>query len=222
MILTTYSNMIGLVTIPTLATILIYATVKSLKPNELATILRTKPTSQITIVTTFYTTLFLPISTTIGIEISLSLLLQLNQKTINLKVVQLIPINNKRWTKHPTPSHLPNHQTTILNIYNNLLYANSRTLQIKLPNTTGTKKPTVILRLHGRTTINTTFIKIMDDYTITLTTINDRLYLNKIDPTLTKLLHHTNQLNKPNPINIFKTTKLIKKSTKQTLHKTKS
>ena len=65
---------------PTLAAILIFAAVGSLRPGEIATILRTGPNSQIALITTFVATLFLPVAAAVGIGVVISLLLQLNQE----------------------------------------------------------------------------------------------------------------------------------------------
>lgn len=221
-ILAACSGVIGLVAMPTLAAILIYAAVRSLKPGELATILRTGPTSQIAVVTTFCATLFLPVSAAVGIGVSLSLLLQLNQEAMDLKVVQLMPVGGGRWTEHPAPSRLPSHQATVLDVYGSLLYAGSRTLRVKLPDTAGAEGPTVVLRLRGRTAVGATFVKVVDDYAVALTTVGGRLYLSGVDPTLAELLRRADRLGRPDPVGIFEATELVGESTEQALREAES
>ena len=216
-ILVACSGIIGLVAMPTLAAILIYAAAKSLKPGEIATILRTGPTSQIAVVTTFCATLFLPVSAAVGIGVSLSLLLQLNQEAMDLKVVQLTLVEGGRWTEHPAPATLPSHQATVLDVYGSLLYAGARTLRVKLPDPAGAEAPTVVLRLRGRTAVGATFVKVVDDYAAALETVQGRLYLSGVDPTLAELLRRTDRLDVSDPVGLFEATELVGESTERAL-----
>ncbi|HET6297170.1 MAG TPA: SulP family inorganic anion transporter [Kribbella sp.] len=216
-ILAALSQVIGLVAMPTLAAILVYAAVRSLRPGALATILRTGPTSQIAVVTTFCATLFLPVSAAVGIGVSLSLLLQLNQEALDLKVVQLKPVGGGRWTEHPAPAKLPSHQATVLDVYGSLLYAGSRTLRVELPDPAGAEAPTVVLRLRGRTAVGSTFVQVVADYAAALAAAGGRLYLSGVEPELAELLRRTDQVDVSGSVAVFEATELVGESTGQAL-----
>ncbi|MEI8412275.1 MULTISPECIES: SulP family inorganic anion transporter [unclassified Kribbella] len=216
-ILVACSSVIGLVAMPTLAAVLIYAAAKSLRPGEFMAILRTGPTSQIAVVTTFCATLFLPVSAAVGIGVSLSLLLQLNQEAMDLKVVQLTPVVGGRWTEHPAPEKLPSYQATVLDVYGSLLYAGSRTLRVRLPDPAGAEAPTVVLRLRGRTAVGATFVKVVADYAAALNAVGGRLYLSGVDHAVAELLRRTEQLDVTEPIGVFEATELLGESTEQAL-----
>jgi SulP family sulfate permease len=216
-ILAAFSQVIGLVAMPTLAAVLVYAAVKSLRPHQLMSILRTGPTSQIAVVTTFSATLFLPIAAAVGIGVSLSLLLQLNQEASDLKVVQLKPAAGGRWTETPAPATLPSHRATLLDVYGSLLYAGSRTLQVRLPDPTGAEAPAVVLRMRGRTAVGATFVKVVDDYATALDAVGGRLYLSGVDHAVAKLLRRTDRPEAHEPIGVFEATELIGESTEQAL-----
>ncbi|TKK76204.1 SulP family inorganic anion transporter [Kribbella jiaozuonensis] len=216
-ILVACSGVIGLVAMPTLAAILIYAAVKSLKPREVATILRTGPTSQIAVITTFCATLFLPVSAAVGIGVSLSLLLQLNQEAMDLKVVLLRSAGDGRWTEHPAPSNLPSHQATVLDVYGSLLYAGARTLRVKLPDPGGAEAPAVVLRLRGRTAVGATFVKVVDDYAVAVEAVGGRLYLSGVDSSLAELLRRSDRFDGSDPVGIFEATELVGESTERAL-----
>ena len=190
---------------------------KSLRPREVVSILRTGPTSQIAVVTTFSATLFLPISAAVGIGVALSLLLQLNQEAMDLKIVQLTPVGGGRWTEHPAPAKLPSHQATLLDVYGSLLYAGSRTLGVKLPDPAGAEAPTVVLRLRGRTAVGATFVKVVDDYAAALDAVGGRLYLSGVDHEVAKLLRRTDRQHGAGPVGVFEATELIGESTEQAL-----
>ena len=216
-ILAAFSQVIGLVAMPTLAAVLIYAAAKSLRPRELVSILRTGPTSQIAVVTTFCATLFLPIAAAVGIGVSLSLLLQLNQEASDLKVVQLTPIGDGRWSEHPAPARLPSYRATVLDVYGSLLYAGSRTLQANLPDPAGAEAPTVVLRMRGRTAVGATFVKVVDDYATALDVVGGRLYLSGVDHAVAKLLRRTDRPGASEPVGVFEATEVVGESTTQAL-----
>ena len=69
-ILLAFSGIVGKVAMPTLAAVLIYAAVGSLRPGELVTIWRTGPTSQVAVATTFLATLFLPVTAAVGVGVA--------------------------------------------------------------------------------------------------------------------------------------------------------
>jgi sulfate permease, SulP family len=217
-ILAAFSGVVGLVAMPTLAAVLIFAAAASLRPAELRTILRTGPTSQIAIVSTFCATLFLPVAAAVGIGVTLSLLLQLNQEAMDLKVVELKPAGRGRWTEHPPPERLPSHRATVLDVYGSLLYAGSRTLAAKLPDPTGAESPAVVLRLRGRTSVGATFVKVVADYTAALYAVGGRLYLSGVDHGLAELLRRTDRVDVSGPISVFEATELVGESTEHALH----
>ena len=95
LILALFSGVVGVVAMPTLAALLIYAAAGSLRFGQIATIWRTGLTSQIAIAATFVATLLLPVATAVGLGVVLSLLLQLNQAALDLKVVELVPARRR-------------------------------------------------------------------------------------------------------------------------------
>ena len=112
LILALFSGIVGVVAMPTLAALLIYAGAGSLRLGEIGTIWRTGVTSQIAIASTFIATLLLPVATAVGLGVVLSLLLQLNQAALDLKVVELVPGAGGGLEESPTlprPGQLQRH-----------------------------------------------------------------------------------------------------------------
>ena len=103
-ILAIFSGLVAKIAMPTLAAILIFAAIGSLRPGEIASILRTGRISQVAVITTFAATLFLPVAAAVGIGVALSLLLQLNQGAMDLTVVELIPLDGGRFEERPSPA----------------------------------------------------------------------------------------------------------------------
>lgn len=202
-ILVAFSGVVGKVAMPTLAAVLIFAGVGSLRPGEVAAILRTGPVSQIALVTTFLATLFLSVTAAVGIGVALSLLLQLNQEAMDLKVVRLVTDGAGGWVERPAPRALRSGEVVVLDVYGSLFYAGARTLQARLPQVSGAESPVVVLRLRGRTSLGATFFAIVADFAHRLAAAGGRLYLSGLDPTLAGRLHHTGQVDVHGPVRLF-------------------
>ena len=131
-ILVAFGGLVGKVVMPTLAAVLIFAAISSLRPHELTTILRTGRISQVAMAATFAATLFLPVAAAVGLGVVLSLLLQLNQEAMDLKVVELVPPTTTV-PRAAGAAHARQQQVTVLDVYGSLFYAGARTLQARLP-----------------------------------------------------------------------------------------
>src|SRR2546429_4477849 len=144
-ILAVFSGVVAKLAVPPLGAILIFAAIGSLRPGEVATILRTGRVSQVVVITTFAATLFLPVAAAVGIGVALSLLLQLNQEAMDLAVVELIPLEDGRFEERPPPAVLTSQHVTVLDVYGSLLYARARTLQAHPPDPGTAQAPGVVL-----------------------------------------------------------------------------
>jgi SulP family sulfate permease len=210
-ILAIFSGLVRKIAVPTLGAILIFAAISSLRPDEVVTIMRTGLTSRVAVITTFAATLFLPVAAAVGIGVSLSLLLQLNQEAMDLAIVELIPRDDGRFEERPPPATLTSHHVTILDVYGSLLYAGARTLQAHLPDPGGAEAPAVVLRLRGRTGLGATFVKVAADYAGRLDDCGGRLYLSGLDPSLTEQLRRTGHVD--GPVRTFEATPVVGEST---------
>ena len=210
-ILAIFSGLVAKIALPTLAAILIFAGIGSMRPGEIASILRTGRISQVVVITTFAATLFLPVAAAVGIGVALSLLLQLNQGAMDLTVVELIPIDGGRFEERPAPAALTSYHVTILDVYGSLLYAGARTLATHLPSPDGAKSPVVVVRLRRRTSLGATFTKVVADYADRLADADGRLYLSGLDPSITQQLRRTGNID--GPVRTFEATPVVGEST---------
>ena len=210
-ILAVFSGLVAKLAVPPLGAILIFAAIGSLRPGEVASILRTGRVSQVVVITTFAATLFLPVAAAVGIGVALSLLLQLNQEAMDLAVVELIPRDDGRFEERKPPAVLTSFHVTVLDVYGSLLYAGARTLQARLPAPGDARSPVVVLRLRRRTSLGSTFVKVVADYADQLVDSGGRLYLSGLDPSLTEQLHRTGHVD--GPVRAFEATPIVGEST---------
>ena len=212
LILALFSGVVGKVAIPTLAALLIYAAAWSLRFGAIATIWRTGPTSQVAIASTFIATLLLPVAAAVGLGVVISLLLQLNQGALDLKVVELVPEKDGLVERGEAPRCTASYSVILLDVYGSLHYAGSRTLQHQLPDPTGTEAPAVVLRMRGRSTLGATFFLVLADYARQLEAVGGRLYVSGIDPSLMAQAERNGTIAEDGPVKLYPATPLIGQS----------
>lgn len=207
-ILVAFSGLVGKVAMPTLAAVLVYAGAKAVSPAELVAVARAGRIPALAMVATFTAVLVLPVAQAVGVGVIVSLILQLNQEALDLKVVRLVRDAAGRTVETRPPRTVSAGEVVLLDAYGSLFYAGARTLQRHLPlpvvlagtdeddgeGDTGEARedaaepdhpgPVVILRLRGRTTLGATFLKVAGDYARALHDAGGALYLTGVDPGL--------------------------------------
>ena len=203
LILALFSGVVGRVAMPTLAALLIYAAIGSLQVAEAATVWRTGPTSQIAIASTFVATLALPVAAAVGLGVVLSLLLQLNQAALDLRVVELVPDGDGQLEERAAPARLASYRATLVDIYGSLHYAGARTLEGHLPDPAGTVSPALVLRMRGRTTLGATSLTVLANYARQLDAVRGRLYLAGLDAGLIEQARRTGAIAENAPVLLY-------------------
>lgn len=204
-ILLAFSGVVGMVAMPTLAAVLIYAGIGAIKPRELVAVARAGRISVLAMGSTFAAVLVLPVAQAVGIGVIASLIMQLNQEALDLRVVRLKPDAAGGFVETRAPRTVSAGQTVVLDAYGSLFYAGTRTLQRHLPTPVPPDDggepadradpaadpaagpaagPVVVLRLRGRTTLGATFLKVVGDYARLLEDVHGTLYLTGVDAQL--------------------------------------
>lgn len=212
-ILLVLSPVVGEVALPTLAAVLIFAAIGALRPREGQAILRTSSTSRVALITTFVATLVLPVAAAVGIGVALSLIMQLNQDALDLRVVQLVTGADGRFTEQPAPRFLASNEVVVLDVYGSLLYAGARTLQARLPEPGTAERPVVVLRLRGRTALGATFFVVVSGYAKQLDDRGGRLYISGADSQLIEQMRRNGKVEVEGPVAVYPAEDVIGAST---------
>ncbi len=212
LILVAFADVVGHVIMPTLAAVLMYAGVMSLRPYDMLQVLRTGRIAQVASVGTFLATLTLPVASAVGVGVLVSLLLQLNAEAMDLKVVRLEP-RDGRLVETTPPRTLPDREPVVLDVYGSLLYAGARTLEARLPDPGQAVQPVVVLRLRGRTSLGSTFLAVAAGYAAALHERGGRLYLSGVGPDLLTQYQRSQGTDVRDQIQIFEATPQVGDST---------
>jgi SulP family sulfate permease len=148
----------------------------------------------------------------------LSLLLQLNQAALDLKVVELVPRDDGRLEERAAPRRAASHSVILLDVYGTLHYAGARTLQHHLPDPTGTQAPAVVLRMRGRSTLGATFFAGLAGYARQLADVGGRLYVSGLDPALVAQAERIGSIPDDGPVRLHEASPVVGTSRLQAFH----
>ena len=218
LILMVFSGVVGEVAMPTLAALLIFAGIGSLHFMQIRSIWHTGLNSQIAIAATFVATLLLPVAAAVGLGVVLSLLLQLNQSALDLKVVALIPRGDGQLEERPAPLRLADHTVTMLDVYGSLQYAGARTLERLLPRPDQAEYAAVVLRMRGRMTFGSTFLTVIANYADQLAEAHGRLYVTGLDPTVIAQAERSGTVPDDGRITLYEASSVIGTSSLRAYH----
>jgi SulP family sulfate permease len=217
LLLSLFSGLVGSVVMSTLAAVLIYAAIGSFRGGAVRAILRTGPISEVAVIATFVATLFLPIAAAVGIGLVLSLLMQLNQEALDLRVVELVPQADGRFVERPAAAKLESRRVVLLDVYGSLFYAGAKTLQARLPDPAAAENPAVVLRLRGRAMLGATAYTVLADYAERLALVDGRLYVSGVDAAMLEQIRRNRTVEREGA-RIFEATDVIGESSLDAYH----
>ncbi|BDZ40984.1 hypothetical protein GCM10025865_02830 [Paraoerskovia sediminicola] len=183
-VLVALSTLVGAVPNATLAAVLIVASVGSIRPAALSAAWRAGGQSQIAMATTFVATLLLPVAAAVGIGVAMSMLLQVGRDSRDLRIVELVELDDGHVREQPAPRLLRNDTVTVLDIHGSLFYAGARALEAALPDPSSATGAAVVLRLRGRVSLGATAFSVLSTYADRLGESEGRLFVSGVDPAL--------------------------------------
>ncbi|HEX7175675.1 MAG TPA: SulP family inorganic anion transporter [Pyrinomonadaceae bacterium] len=210
-----FPGLVSYVAMPALGVLLILASVSTIKPSEALSIWNTGWPSRLASVTTFLSTLLLPIQAAVGIGVVLSALLYVNESSTDISVVELVKRDDGLIEEHKAPKQLQSNKVTVLDVYGHLFYAGARTLERLLPKPRDVQRPVVILRLRGRTTFGATLLEVLSNYADKLQEANGRLYLTGISEGAREQVVRTGKFGPSGPVQAYEATAVRGQSTEE-------
>ena len=210
-----FPGVVSYVAMPALGVLLILASVSTIKPSDALSIWNTGWPSRLASITTFLSTLLLPIQAAVGIGVVLSALLYVNESSTDISVVELVKRDDGFIEEHKAPKQLPSNKVTVLDVYGHLFYAGARTLARLLPAPRDAQKPVVILRLRGRNNVGATLVEVLANYADKLQEVNGRLYLTGISDGAYEQVVRTGKLRLTGPVRAYEATPVRGQSTEE-------
>jgi len=187
-------GLVGRVPMTVLAALMIKAGLSAINVREARSIWNTGGAARWAILVTFLATLVLSIPMAVAAGLLLTVVFYLKTSASDVRVLELIRLEDGRIAETRPPAHLPSNAVTVLDVEGSLFFAGARTLADVLPSPAGAVRPVVILRLRGYTKVGSTLIEVLDDYADALAEVGGRLYLSGIDKEVGKQLRRAGKL----------------------------
>ena len=102
-----FPGLVSYVAMPALGVLLILASISTIKPSEALSIWNTGWPSRLASITTFLSTLFLPIQAAVGFGVVLSALLYVNESSTDVSLVELVKRPDERIKERKPAKQLP-------------------------------------------------------------------------------------------------------------------
>ncbi len=211
------ANTVGRVPMAVLAALMILAGLSAIDLREARSIWNTGGPARWSIVVTFFATLALSIPLAVATGVVLTILLYVASSASDVRVRELILLEDGRFAEADPPEQLGSDAVTVLDVYGSLFFAGARTLGEALPRIAGATRPVVILRLRGRTSAGATLIETLDDYADDLRDVGGRLYLSGVHDELSRQLQRAGKLELNDTVQVFPADDIVGTSTAQAL-----
>jgi SulP family sulfate permease len=187
-------GLIGQVPMAVLAALMIMAGLSAIDFREARSIWNTGGAARWSIITTFLATLVLSVPLAVTVGVLLTIVLYLKSSASDVRVRELIRLDDGRIAESEPPKSLPSNAVTVLDVDGSLFFAGARTLADALPSPNGAMRPVVILRLRGYTSVGATLIEVLDNYADALADVGGRLYLSGVDEQVGRQLRRAGKL----------------------------
>ena len=208
-------GLVGRVPMAVLAALMIKAGISAINLREARSIWNTGGAARWAILETFVATLVLSIPMAVAAGLLLSVVFYLKTSASDVKVRELIRLDDGRVAESKPPARLVSNVVTVLDVEGSLFFAGARTLADALPNPDGATRPVVILRLRGYTSVGATLIEVLDNYADALTEVGGRLYLSGVDDEVSKQLRRAGKLDLDRVVHLIPADAIFGASTEQ-------
>ncbi|MBC9955394.1 SulP family inorganic anion transporter [Leucobacter sp. cx-42] len=189
-------QVIGFIAMPALAGLLILVGIRTVKPRDIAMVMRTGPVQLTVLTVTFVLTLIIPLQYAVIVGVGLAIVLHVARQSNRVVV--------KRWEFGPhaqlpvetdPPRVLAKSEVVVLVTYGSLFFASAPVFSSQLPEARGDCTGTVvILRLRGKDELGSTVIKVLEKYAADLRSAGGMLLLAGVNQRVHRQLRDTKVL----------------------------
>lgn len=195
---------------------LIVAAITLISPARIGVIWRASWTGRWAMLTTFASTLLLPLEYSVYVGVVLSLILYIFQSS-HMKVTRLESVGNGLFRETELPAVLPDDNPLIVSVHGHLYFAAMRDLRQKLPMPNGVKHLTIILRMRGDELLAGTGASVLAEYAEQLRVGGGKLILCGVEKPVWDTLRRTGMLRRIGEENVFRADDVLLSSLQKAL-----
>jgi len=198
---------IGALAMPALAGLLIVVGIGTLKIDEINLVWKTGTVQQAVMIMTFIFALLIPLQYAVLIGVALAVILFVVNQSNKITVKEWIIREGQLPHEQEVPEVVEPNRVVVLVPYGSLFFAAAAIFEEELPVVDeNTRNSAVILWLHGRTDLGSTFLGILERYAENLQAHDSRLMLTGVSEFSLNVIKQTGQIETFGRENVFKGT----------------
>ena len=171
-------GLVGYVAMPALAGLLIVVGAGSIRPAQVASVMRMGLAQSVVLVATFVLTVVIPLQFAVLVGVGLAAGMHVIRQSVRVTLVQL-HIDPGGPARETAPvAEVPAMSVVVLQPYGSIFFASASALESRLPSVTpDSRDSVVIIRLRGVEDAGATFLDVVDRYAVALRDVGSRLVL---------------------------------------------
>ena len=199
-----FAKPVGYIAMPALAGLLITVGIRTIKPGQIATVLRTGPIQQTVLLITFVLTMLIPLQFAVVIGVGTSIMLYVIRQSNQISLQRLRIDDDRHLIDDEPPAELPADTVVILEPVGSLFFAAAPAFEAMLPEVTDqSRNSVVIIRLRGRDDVGATLIDVFVRYASALHEVGSKLVLASVQPAVQDQLRATGLMDDLGEDNVY-------------------
>jgi len=199
-----FAKPVGYIAMPALAGLLITVGIRTIKPGQIATVLRTGPIQQTVLLITFVLTMLIPLQFAVVIGVGTSIMLYVIRQSEQISLQRLRIDDDRHLIDDEPPAELPADTVVILEPVGSLFFAAAPAFEAMLPEVTDqSRNSVVIIRLRGRDDVGATLIDVFVRYASALHEVGSKLVLASVQPAVQDQLRATGLMDDLGEDNVY-------------------
>ena len=178
-----FAKPVGYIAMPALAGLLITVGIRTIKPGQIATVLRTGRIQQTVLLVTFVLTMLIPLQFAVLIGVGTSMILYVLRQSNQISLQRLRIDDERHVIDDEPPDELPADTVVLLEPVGSLFFAAAPAFEAMLPTVTDqSSNSVVVIRLRGRDDVGATLIDVFVRYASALHDVESKLVLASVQP----------------------------------------
>ena len=199
-----FARPVGYIAMPALAGLLIIVGVRTIKPGQIMTVLRTGRTQQAVLLVTFLLTMLIPLQFAVLAGVGMSMILYVIRQSNQVRVQRLRIDDERHVIDEEPPPELPADTVVLLEPVGSLFFAAAPEFEALLPAVTDrSSNSVVVIRFRGRDNVGATLIDVFVRYAEALQGVGSKLVLASVQPGVHDQLRSTGVMDDLGEANVY-------------------
>jgi SulP family sulfate permease len=211
-----FGSLIAKIALPALAGLLMLVGYRTIKPDDIQSVIKTGSVQAVVLAVTFALTLVIPLQYAVIVGVGMSVIFHVISQSNQIEVKMRVCASDGSVRETDPPSAVPARSVIILQPYGNLFFASAPLFEAALPAVEpASSNSVVILRLRGRSDLGGTFLDVLRRYAESLQAVGSKLVLVSANDRVIEQLVATRVLDVLGPDNVYSADEWVGRTVRQ-------